>query len=159
MFTSGKLTFYIGRASELFKIQSTNPNLSFNVTELPQMKDTNFKRTYGEIYAIMISKNSKNLQATVSTVGGLALNEKSKIISTSSSLPPVLRSLLSETPKNNSYLETFFNSAIISRSWLDPNESKSEIIIRDMIENISSNNLTQAEAIDKANNQLELLFN
>lgn len=159
MFTSGKLAFYIGRASELFKIQSTNPNLSFNVTELPQMKDTNFKRTYGEIYAIVINKNSKNLSSIMGVVGTMALAKASEPISVASSLPPVLRSLLSEIPKNNAYLETFFNSAIISRSWLDPDESKTEIIFKDLIENISSNNLSLNEAVNKANSQLELLFN
>ena len=49
MFTSGKLAFYLGRASELFKIQSVNPNLSFDVSSMLQTRGTNTKRTYGEI--------------------------------------------------------------------------------------------------------------
>ncbi len=157
VFTSAKSAFYIGRASELFKIQSLNPNLSFNVVELPQMKDTNFKRTYGEIYALAVSKNSVNLSTAVGVAGSIALVDPSQTISKASSLPPVLRSLLSQVPKESDYLETFFNSAIISRSWLDLNEGKTNTIFRDLIENISSNNLSLNEAIDKANSQLELL--
>jgi ABC-type glycerol-3-phosphate transport system substrate-binding protein len=159
MFTSGKLAFYIGRASELFKIQSQNPNLSFNVTELPQMKDTNFKRTYAEIYAMVVNKNSVNLSSSVGVAGSFALVDNSRTISTLSSLPPVLRSLLSERPKDNSYLETFFDSVIISRSWLDPNEKKTEVIFRDLIENISSNALGVSDAVNKANSQINLLIN
>ena len=52
MFTGGKLAFYLGRASELFKIQSVNPNLSFDVAPILQTKGTNLKRTYGNIYAV-----------------------------------------------------------------------------------------------------------
>ena len=159
MFTSGKLAFYIGRASELFKIQSQNPNLSFNVTELPQMKDTNFKRTYAEIYAMVVNKNSVNLSSSVGVAGSFALVDNSRTISTLSSLPPVLRSLLSERPKDNSYLETFFDSVIISRSWLDPNEKETEFIFRDLIENISSNALGVSDAVNKANSQINLLVN
>lgn len=159
MFTSGKLAFYIGRASELFKIQSQNPNLSFNVVELPQMKDTNFRRTYAEIYAMVVNKNSVNLSSSVGVAGSFALVDNSRTISTLSSLPPVLRSLLSERPKDNSYLETFFNSVIISRSWLDPNEKKTEVIFRDLIENISSNALGVSDAVNKANSQINLLIN
>ena len=159
MFTSGKLAFYIGRASELFKIQSQNPNLSFNVTELPQMKDTNFRRTYAEIYAMVVNKNSVNLSSSVGVAGSFALVDNSRTISTLSSLPPVLRSLLSERPKDNSYLETFFDSVIISRSWLDPNEKKTEVIFRDLIENISSNALGVSDAVNKANSQINLLIN
>ena len=89
----------------------------------------------------------------------MAQAEASKTISIASSLPPVLRSLLAEKPKDNAYLETFFDSAIISRSWLDPNEDKTEIIFRDLIENISSNTLSNKEAINKANSQIDLLIN
>ena len=159
MFSNDKLAFYIGRASELFKIQSLNPNLSFNVVELPQMKDTNFKRTYAEIYALVVNKKSANLPSALGVAGRMAQAEPSKTISVVSSLPPVLRSLLSEKPKDNAYLETFFNSAIISRSWLDPNEKKTEVIFRDLIENISSNALSSKGAINKANSQMDLLIN
>jgi len=89
----------------------------------------------------------------------LAQAEASKTISIASSLPPVLRNLLAEKPKDNAYLETFFDSAIISRSWLDPNENKTEIIFRGLIDNISSNALSNKEAINKANSQIDLLVN
>jgi ABC-type glycerol-3-phosphate transport system substrate-binding protein len=159
MFTSGKLAFYIGRASELFKIQSLNPNLSFNVVELPQMKDTNFKRTYAEIYALVVNKKSANLPSALGVAGRMAQAEPSKTISLKSSLPPVLRNLLAEKPRESAHLETFFNSSIISRSWLDPDENKTDSIFRDLIENISSNTLSTKESINKLDNQMDLLIN
>ncbi len=157
MFTSGKLVFYIGRASELFKIQSQNPNLSFNVAELPQMKDTNFRRTFGEIYGVVINKKSKQISTAVTVASFLSSPVSADIISTTSSLPPVLRTLLSSKSKDQPYLDVFFNSAIITRSWLDPNKEKSNFVFRELVESISSNTESQSGALSKANQQLNLL--
>ena len=157
MFTSGKLAFYIGRASELFNIQSINPNLSFDVTTIPQVKDSTMNRTYGEIYAIVVNKKSADINLTLKIASMLSTGDNAKNLSASSSLPPVSRALLSSKP-TNPYLFTFFNSALISRSWLDPNKSKSDSIFKDLIENILSNNLSMSEAINKAQGQLELSF-
>jgi hypothetical protein len=71
MFTSGRLAFYIGRASELFNIERVNPNLSFDVTEIPQIKDSPTKRTYGEIYAIVVSKRSSSISSAFLVSGEL----------------------------------------------------------------------------------------
>lgn len=158
MFTSGKLAFYIGRASELFNIESINPNLSFNVTAIPQVKDSTTKRTYGEIYAVVINKKSTNMAAAFGVAGMLSTGDNAKGLSTALSLPPASRALLLDKPTDNAYLYTFFESALISRSWLDPNKSKSDAVFKELIENILSNNLSNGEAINKAQGQLELLL-
>jgi ABC-type glycerol-3-phosphate transport system substrate-binding protein len=159
MFTSGKLAFYIGRASELFKIESINPNLSFDVTDLPQIKDSPTKRTYGEIYGVVINKRSSNLSSAFGVIGAFSQGENAKSLSVALSIPPTLRALLADKPTDNPYLFTFFNSALISRSWLDPDKEKSSLIFQELIENVLSNNLSVNEAIGKAQGQLELLLN
>lgn len=157
MFTSGKLAFYLGRASELFNIESINPNLSFDVTGIPQIKSFTTKRTYGEIYAVVISKKSSNITSALGVAGMISQGDNAKNMSTSLSLPPASRALLSDRPKDP-YLFTFFNSALISRSWLDPDKSKSNLIFKELIENTLSNNLSVTEAINKAQGQFELLL-
>lgn len=157
MFTGGKLAFYLGRASELFNIEAMNPNLSFDVTGIPQIKDSATKRTFGEIYAVVISKKSSNLTSAFGVAGMLSQSDNIKNLSTSLSLPPTSRILLSDKPKDP-YLFTFFNSALISRSWLDPNKSKSDLIFKELIENTLSSNMSVSGAIDKAQGQLELLL-
>ena len=158
MFTGGKMAFYLGRASELFNIQSINPNLSFDVTQIPQIKNSTTKRTFGEIYAVVINKKSNNMISAFGVAGMLNAGDNAKSLSVSLSLPPASRALLSIKP-NNPYLFTFFNSAVISRSWLDPDKNKSNLIFKEMIENTLSNNLSVNEAINKAQGQLELLLN
>ena len=157
MFTGGKLAFYIGRASELFKIEAANPNLSFDVTEIPQVKNVKIKRTYGEIYALAINKKSSNITSAISVAETLNQGEDAKNFGISVSLPPASKALLSDKP-TDPYLFTFYNSALISRSWIDPDKEKSDLIFRELIENRLSNSLSVGEAINKAQNQLELLL-
>lgn len=159
MFTLGKSAFYIGRASELFEIQSVNPNLSFDVTQIPQIKDSTTKRTMGEIYAISINSKSSNLNAAISVARLISEGDNAKSLSTATSLPPVLRSLISQKPADNPYLFTFFNSALIARSWPDPDKIKSDLIFKELVENILSNTLSVGESINKAQGQLEQLIN
>ncbi|HAE36798.1 TPA: hypothetical protein DCX66_03475 [Candidatus Nomurabacteria bacterium] len=158
MFTSGKLAFYLGYSSELFNIESINPNLSFNVTEIPQIKNSTTKRTFGEIYAIAVNKKSGNLTSALGVANLLSEGEVAKEVSISSSLPPVSRTLLSDKPTDDNYLFTFFNSALISRSWLDPDKVKTKELFGSLIENILSNKLSMGEAINKAQGQFELLL-
>lgn len=157
MFTGGKLAFYLGRASELFNIESINPNLSFDVTQIPQIKSATTKRTYGEIYAVAVSKKSTNLSSALGVANMLSQGDDAKNFSTSLSLPPASRALLTDKP-NDPYLYTFFDSALISRSWLDPDKTESDAVFKELIENTLSNNLSVNAAINKAQGQLELLL-
>lgn len=156
MFTSGKLAFYIGSASELFKIQAVNPNLSFDVTNIPQTKGTNIKRTFGNMHTLVINKKSKNLASVVGVAGLTNKPEFLKELAVATSLPTMNRSLLNDKP-TDPYLVTFFNSAVISRSWLDPDRDATNGMFKELIDNSLSNKLSVVDAIDKLYNQMDLL--
>jgi hypothetical protein len=47
---------------------------------------------------------------------------------------------------------------LVSRSWADPDKQKSNLIFKEMIENILSNVLPLSQATNKANGQLDLLM-
>lgn len=155
MFTGGKLAFYLGKASELFKIESINPNLSFDVTSMIQTRGTNTKRTYGDIYAIAVNKKSTNA-TTAFSVAGMLSGDKAKDFAESVSLPPATRALLATKP-SDPYLFTFFNSAITTRTWLDPHSASTDTIFNELIDNIISNRLSVSDAINKAQGQMELI--
>jgi len=156
MFTGGKLAFYIGYASELFKIQSVNPNLSFDVTMVPQTKGTNIKRTYGDMHTLVINKSSKNLNSVFGLTTLISGSDFIKNMAIATSLPSMDRTLLNEKPADP-YLVTFFNSAIVARSWLDPDKNQTDSIFKEMIENSLSNKLSVDEAIGKATKQIDLI--
>lgn len=155
-FTGGKSAFYLGSASELFKIESVNPNLSFDVTQMLQTRGTNTKRTYGKIYALAVNKKSTNLTTAFGVAGLLTSGDSAKKFAVAVSLPPASRSLLTSRPEDP-YLFTFFNSAVITRTWLDPDTNGSDAVFSELIQNILSSKLSLGDAVNKAQNQLEFL--
>ncbi len=155
-FTSGKLAFYLGRASELFYIQEVNPNLSFDVKEMFQTPDTN-RRTYGDIYAMAINKKSKNIDLSVYIARLVSEGEYAEKMSQAISLPPVSRTVLASKPKDT-YMYTFYNSALISRSWFDPDSKKTNDIFNEMFDSILSNKLNISSALAKASQKINLLL-
>ena len=156
MFTGGKLAMYIGSARELFTIEATNPNLSFDVASILQTRGTNTKRTYGNIYALAVNKKSTNITTAFSVAGILSTGEQAKNLAISVSLPPASRTLLATKPADP-YLFTFFNSAIVTRTWLDPDAAKSDAIFAELIQNVLSNKLSISDAISKAKGQLDFI--
>lgn len=156
MFISDKLAFYIGYASELFKIQSANPNLSYNFTMIPQTKGVNIKRTYGDMYVLVINKKSKNLASAFGVASLMSAPDFLKELAVSNSLPTGTRSLLNEKPKEP-YLQSFFESAAVAHSWLDPDKEKTDSVFKELINNSFSNKLSTLESIDKAFNQIDLI--
>ncbi|ETB63837.1 TPA: hypothetical protein DIC38_02135 [Candidatus Nomurabacteria bacterium] len=157
MFTSGKLAFYLGYASELFKIQEINTNLSFDIAKIPQLRNIENKRNYGKIYAIAINKKSGNLSTAVSVASKLGTADVAKSLSINFSLPTASRSLLTEKPKQT-YLYSFWDSAIISRSWIDPDKKKSDKIFENMIDGVLLGGDTTSGALRNAGDQLNLLL-
>ncbi len=157
MFTGGRLAMYLGHASELFKIESVNPNLSFDVTDVLQTRGTNTKRTYGTIYAVAVNKKSANLAGDFGVATLLSAGDTAKNLAAAVSLPPASRALLSTKP-TDPYLFTFFNSAIISRAWLDPDPKGSDEIFGELLDNIVSNKLSVEDALGKASNQLDSII-
>lgn len=158
MFIGDKLAFYLGFGSELFRIKSLNPNLSFDITSIPQVKNSDIKATYGNIYTMVLNKKSKNLNSAFGIANIINNDEFLKSLSVQMSLPTAKRSLLA-VPQEQSYLSTLFDSTIISRSWLDPDFNKSNDVFRELIQNSLSNKLQVGQAIQKASSQLEMLMN
>ncbi|MBP6931520.1 MAG: extracellular solute-binding protein [Candidatus Pacebacteria bacterium] len=157
MFTSGKLAFYIGRASELFEIESVNPNLSFDVTNVLQTRNTNLKRTNGPIYALATNSRSTNVAGSLGVAGLISSPDIAREISTALSIPPAQKDLLNENP-TDPYIYTFYKSAIYLYPWLDPDTKITDIIFRDLYQNLISNKLSSADAVNKLQSQLDLLI-
>lgn len=157
-FTGGASAFYVGFGSEIFNIESVNPNLSFDVHEIFQTRGTNVKRTLGKIYAIAVNKNSPNINASFGVAGLMSSGINASEVATSLSLPPASRALLATRP-TDPYMSIFFNGAITARSWLDPDSQASNEVFSELVQNILSNRLSLSDSISKAQGQLEILLN
>lgn len=157
MFTSGDLALYLGFASEYPTIKAKNPNLNFDVTDIPQARDSGNKVTFGKMKALAITKNSKNPAAAFTVINGLSTFDALSAFAGVTGLPPVLRERLSRGT-NDPNQAVFYRNAVWSKAWLDPSRSATRDIFRIMIESVTGGRARSSEAVDQADRSLGALF-
>lgn len=158
-FVAGDLALYIGRASELFSIRERNPNLRFDVAKIPQGKGAgSIPATQGHMLAVAVSKASKNINTAFLAATKMADKPFAGSLSAELSLPPVRRDLLLVKPTSSSYLSVFYDSALISKSWLDPNSEKSSDIFSGMVSSVTSGRVLAGTALSNAAGSLDILL-
>ena len=150
---------YIGYASEFNLIEQQNPNLNFDVAPLPHLSNGQGENltTFARVYALAIPTVSKNPQDALVIQQILTTEYASSILSDYIGLPSPYNSLLATVPKNATKT-TFRNSAIMARSWLDPNPAATYAIIAKMINSVVSGEKRMSEAISRAQKELEVLL-
>ncbi len=72
-------------------------------------------------------------------------------------LPPVRRDLIAKG-NTDPYLSIFYDSALISKGWLDPDPFQSSSIFQNLIESVVSGREVMSQAINQAHNELNLLL-
>lgn len=158
MFISGDLAYYIGYASEFSDIQRDNPNLNFGVTTLPQSRSGEDNISVGsKLYFLGLVRNSDNLEAAFDTVVKLTSKQDMEILANINNLPPVRRDMLVNR-NDNAVLQTFNQSALISRVFPDPNNEQTDIIFSDMIRSYTSGRSSLNQVILRADSQLDDLL-
>lgn len=152
MFLSGRSAFYIGRAGELFSIQSRNPNLSFDVSTIFQADGSTRPVTFGLYSGAAIVKSTTNFPAAYSVLGSITTKEFTEYLSSATSLPSARRDLLLSQQKNP-YVQVFFKAALSAFGWPDLDSTKTEGVFRDMIRAVNSGRSNASQAIyDGAHN-------
>ncbi|MCX6731509.1 MAG: extracellular solute-binding protein [Candidatus Parcubacteria bacterium] len=157
MFIAGSLAMYFGYASELENIKAKNPHLNFDIAGVPQIKDSKIKATFGRIYSLVISKNSKQVQAAYSALLKLTDNDFSKNFSKAVGLGSARRDVLAGGA-DDPFLSTVYKSAIMSRAWLEPDPAQVSGIFKNMVESSATGQLKISEAVRDAKNKLEELI-
>jgi len=158
-FIAGDLAMYIGYASELTLILAQNPNLNFDVAQLPQLPGgaQSRKSTIARVFALAIPGFARNPQGARTMVGALTTKEASKLLEKSLGLPSPRRDLLATEP-TDPLKTTFRNSAIMAQSWRDPNPQATYQIIRKMVESVLTGNQRMSQAIERAQRELRVLL-
>jgi len=154
-FVSGRLALYLGYASELTGIRAANPNLNFDVAEVPQTGART--TTFGQMHALAILKSSPNVSAAYLAASVLT---SSPVISqwvAKSGLPPVRRDLLTPVP-SDAYKAIFYRGALTAKAWLDPNRESSDAVFTRLVENVTSGKLLVSEAVRTASLEIDGLI-
>ncbi len=145
-FIRGDLALYLGFASELFAIRDKNPNLDFDVTAIPQIRESSFVTTFGRIYGIAIVKQTDNVAGAFRVMTLLSGSDAGALWSEKMNLPPVRRDLLAGEPQDP-YQALFYDEALIASAFLDPNSSETDKAFSDMVANITSGRLSISRAV------------
>lgn len=158
-FIAGDLAMYIGYASELSLILAKNPNLNFDVAQLPQLPGsaTGRKSTIARVYALAIPKVARNPQGAGALVNTLTTQSAAVLFEKNIGLPSPHRNLLAIEP-TNSLKTTFRNSAIMAQSWRDPNPQATHTIMKKMVESVVSGTERMSQAIERAERELQVLL-
>ncbi len=156
-FLAGNLATYFAFASEDQTLIRKNPNLNFDITSLPQSRDAKTPVVYGKLYGLALMKATKNPAGTfevLSAVAGAPFVEQFIKVS---GLAPVRRDLLSDVPADPA-LAVAYRSALVARSWLDPDPVASAGIFKRMIESITSGKYRPSDAVGVASQELQALL-
>ncbi len=156
-FLSEQLATYFGFNSEKNTLQATNPNLNFDVAFMPQAADAKNKVTFGNIYGFAFLKTSSNFSVALPRIFQLIGTDSIKAFSENSDFAPIRRDVIAAGPTDPSK-KIFYDSALIAKSFWDPNPSASDEVFKNMIEDISSGRLDIGKSIEKGNNALNNLL-
>ncbi len=156
-FVAGDLGMYFGRASEYKTILTRNPNLNFGVAPMPQTDNTKTRVTYGRMYMLAVPRGSENVFGGTTIAVKLAGQQGAGLFASKLGLPPVRRDLLADVPED-SVQSVFADSALISRSWYDPNPTLTESIFKRMIESTVSGQINLNDAVHNGAADFQNLF-
>ena len=152
-FLSEDLAIYFGFASEYSDIKEKNPNLNFDVAMMPQIIDATAKTTYGDLYGFALLRSSQNLVPTFNLLSTLVGPDSVSTLTQFMNVAPARNDLIS-TGSSNPAKTIFYNSALISKGWIDPDSNKTDQIFQDMVENITTGRTNVQDSVSKASMEL-----
>lgn len=160
MFAQGDVAMVIGRASDITKIQEKNPNLNFDVAELPVPKPSGEDTggiTFGSMYGLAIVKNSTNPSGALNAMYGLTSAQSLGVLANITNLPPVRRDMLADFPEDP-YKEVFYKASLRSKVWYDPDKDITYGIFKNLLDTIVSGRESITGALKQADEQLNDLL-
>jgi ABC-type glycerol-3-phosphate transport system substrate-binding protein len=157
-FLSENLALYFGYGSEGREIEQLNPNLNFDIAQVPQSDGATVRRTYGKFYALSIMKNANNVQGAAVVMQDLGGAELSLKIAQAYNLVPTLRSLVS-AGSSDTYGQLNYQAAPIAYGWLNPRRSGTDTVFRTLLQDLNENRRLLTDSTSDAVRRLQLEYN
>jgi ABC-type glycerol-3-phosphate transport system substrate-binding protein len=156
-FIAEDLAFYFGYGSEGPQLEMINPNLNFDIAEVPQGANATVRRTYGKFYALSMLKSSDNKVGAATVMATLGDANVASQIAIESDMVPAHRSAVAKG-SIDTYGGLTFPSAQVSLGWLNPERSEADEILKTMSQDINENRATVFEAADDASKRLNTAY-
>lgn len=156
-FLTGDVGLYIGYASEARFLSSSNPNLDFFVTTLPQPATATLKSTYGLLYAFMIPLTAKNSSGAYQTAA-LLTNSAEQIVSAGATgLAPATLNQLTTVP-SDPVSAVAYTEALYAKGWLSPAPSATDQIFSSIITGVITGRSDITTTLSSGENSLTALL-
>ncbi len=152
-FVGEDLAFYFGYGSEGPEIERVNPNLNFDIAEIPQGAVSTIRRTYGKFYGLSALRSSDNPAGAAAVMFNLGTEVNSQKIALTSNMVPVYRSLVDQG-SNNTYGRITYGSVSIARGWLNPDIVIADGIFETMTQDINENRRDVGGAVSDVTRRL-----
>lgn len=155
-FATGDSVYYLGFASELQTIRRKNPNLNLGVVTVPQSRVSNKAITYGKLYSVSVTRGANNIAAAIRAAVLMSARDIAANISYNMFLPPARRDILREKPSDG-IMPVFYEAALQSKGWIDPDRLGTQEIFAEMVEQVTSGRARTYEAINSASGKINSL--
>ena len=113
--------------------------------------------TYGRMTALAIPKSARNIPGAAVVAQALAGAPAAAALSTLTGMPSARRDVRLNTA-GSAVNEVFAQSALISRGWIDPGQSKTDAVFKAMIESVVSGASLPATAVSEASQEFSQII-
>jgi len=148
-FVGESLILYFGKGSEARGIAAQNPNLNFDIAEVPQGAGATIRRTYGTFYGLGLLRSARNKQGAAIAMQLIGGQDFSQAFATELGMAPAHRQALAGG-NSGTYGTIVYRSAISARGWLQPDPERVDGIFTQMVEDVLANRLRPSAAADDA---------
>lgn len=148
-FLSEDLILYFGKGSEARSLAAQNPNLNFDIAEVPQGAAATVRRTYGTFYGLSLLKSSKNKSGSYLAMQLIGGADFSKSMADYLGMAPAHRSSLA-AGSSDTYGRIIYTTAVVARGWLSPSSRAVDTVFTQMVEDILANRTRPGEAAQDA---------
>lgn len=157
VFLREDLAFYFGYGSEARGLEAKNPNLNFDIAEIPQGENSTNKRVYGNFYGLFIPKSANNKQGAYQVMNEIGSQNRAKVLADGYNMAPVHRNSLS-LGSNDVYGRIIYLSAFNTRAWLNPDLDQVDGILSRTLEDMSANRQDSTRAANDMIGRLQAVY-
>lgn len=148
-FLAGDLILYFGMGTEVDDLAAQNPNLNFDMAEVPQGASATTRRTYGTFYGFALLRSSDNKSSSYTALQQLGSQSWSTAYASALGMAPAYRRALL-AGSNDTYGRIIFEASISARGWLTPDLEAVDSVFTQMVEDVLANRSRPTEASNDA---------
>ncbi len=156
-FVREKLAMYFGFASEGPGLAVRNPNMNFDVAEVPKGEEVSIRRTYGRFYGMAIVRNANNLGGAYGAMNILAAEANASRLANEFGMAPATRAGLA-AGSNDVFGRVAYSAAPVARGWLAPGDYTTTRVFADMVERAAADRNNIAGAASDGVGRLQLAY-